>query len=86
MSVKYFNQENLTSTISRKIEEERYECYVNERIEGDSSIWGTIKKEKLPMFTDNSNVTSVKSEWRKVAYQRRTETDEQNLNSIKKPT
>ena len=28
----------------QKIGEERYECFVKERIEGDSSIWDTIKK------------------------------------------
>ena len=44
----------------QKVEEERYESFVKERIEGDSSIWDTIKKEKLPTFTDNYKVTSVK--------------------------
>ena len=44
----------------KKIGEEGYECFVKERIEGDSSIWDTIKREKLPTFTDNNKVTSVK--------------------------
>ena len=70
----------------QKIGEERYECFVKERIEGDSSIWDTIKKEKLPTFPDNNKMHQCESEWVNVAYKRRMETNEQNLNSIRKPT
>ena len=44
----------------QKIGEEKYECFIKERIESDSSTWDTIKKEKLPTFIDNNKVTNVK--------------------------
>ena len=41
-----------------KIGEERYECFVKERIHSDGSIWDNIKH--FPTFTEKSKVTSVK--------------------------
>ena len=41
-----------------KIGEERYECFVKERIDSDGSIWDNIKH--FPTFTEKNKVTSVK--------------------------
>ena len=39
---------------------ESYKTFVKERIEGESSIWDTIKKKRIPSFTSNNKTTSVK--------------------------
>ena len=39
---------------------ESYEAFVKERIEGESSIWDTIEKKRIPSFTNNNKTTSVK--------------------------
>ena len=44
----------------KEIGKESYEMFVEERIEGESSIWDTIKKKKIPSFTSNNKTTSVK--------------------------
>ena len=44
----------------KEIGKESYISFVKERIEGESSIWDTIKKIKIPCFTNNSKSTSVK--------------------------
>ena len=44
----------------KEIGKESYVNFVKERIEGESSIWDTIKKIKIPCFTNNNKSTSVK--------------------------
>ena len=46
--------------IVKEIGKESYISFVKERIEGESSIWDTIKKIKIPCFTNNNKSTSVK--------------------------
>ena len=43
-----------------EIGKEKYKKFVKERIEGESSIWDTIRKEKTPSFTNNNKTTSNK--------------------------
>ena len=43
-----------------KIGRKKYKDFVKERIEGETSIWNTIKKEKLPTFASNNKSATVK--------------------------
>ena len=41
---------------SVKIGQERYEQFINQNVEGDSSIWDTFKKVMLPKITRQSKL------------------------------
>ena len=45
---------------SVKIGQERYEQFINQIVEGDSSIWDTLKKVMLPTVVNNNETVKVK--------------------------
>ena len=45
---------------SVKIGQERYEQFINQNVEGDSSTWDTLKKVMLPPFVNNNETVKVK--------------------------
>ena len=45
---------------SVKIGQERYEKFINQNVEGDSSIWDTLKKVMLPTFVSNKKTVKNK--------------------------
>ena len=71
--------------IVKEIGKESYISFVKERIEGESSIWDTIKKIKIPCFTNNNKSTSVKLMVKHCKYGKN-QAYEPNFGSIEKPS
>ena len=71
--------------IVKEIGKESYISFVKERIEGESSIWDTIKKIKIPCFTNNNKSTSVKLMVKHYKYGKN-QAYEPNFGSIEKPS
>ena len=69
----------------KEIGKESYVNFVKERIEGESSIWDTIKKIKIPCFTNNNKSTSVKLMVKHYKYGKN-QAYEPNFGSIEKPS
>ena len=44
----------------QEIGEKKCQKFGTRKIEGESLIWDTVNKEKLPTFTNNNKTTSVK--------------------------